>query len=167
MAASCLYPGSAERQLISPCTRLVGAGGEATHREGTGRARGLRAKRRRPGAAWYHGALPWPCASRSFVALGSQGRSPGPLALEVRATKRPTIPAPSHLLDKVVKRHHSSTDIVTLELSNLLVVNEHIDWRQYCTNETPNQFAHHSDSGWRSGIAQEKKHSDSDASSLS
>ena len=117
----------------------------------------------------------WPCVSRSFVALGSQGRSPGPhnaraSARGVRATKRPTIPAPSHLLDKVVKRHHSSTtNIVTLELSNLFVVNEHTDGRQYCTNETqkPNQFAHHSDSGWQSGIAQEKKHSDSDASSLS
>ena len=106
--------------------KVGGAGGEATHREGTGRARGLRAKRRRPGAAWYHRALPWPCA-RSFVALGSQGRSPGPLALEVRATKRPTIPAPSHLLDKVVKRHYSSTNVVTLELSNLFVVNEHTD----------------------------------------
>ena len=106
----------------------------------------------------------WPCASRSFVALGSQGRSPGPhnaraSAGAARATKRPTIPAPSHLLDKVVKRHHSSTNIVTLKLSNLFVVNEHTDGRQYCTNETqtPNQFAHHSDSGWRSGIAQEKK----------
>ena len=88
-------------------------------------------------------------------------------ARAARATKRPTIPAPSHLLDKVVKRHHSSTDIVTLKLSNLFVVNEHTDGRQYCTNETPNQFAHHSDSGWQSGIAQEKKHSDSDASSLS
>ena len=69
----------------------------------------------------------WPCAWRSFVALGSQGRSPGPpeQALELRATKLPTIPAPRHLLDKVVKRHHSSTNIVTLKLSNLFVVNEH------------------------------------------
>ena len=48
-------------------------------------------------------------------------------AQAVRATKRPTIPAPSHLLDKVVKRHHSSTNVVTLELSNLFVVNEHTD----------------------------------------
>ena len=164
MAASCLYPGSAERQLISPCTRLVGAGGEATHREGTGRARGLRAKRRRPGAAWYHAALCGPvCRDRSWpwgARDGVQGHTTPEQALEVRATKRPTIPAPSHLLDKVVKRHHSSTtNIVTLKLSNLFVVNEHTDGRQYCTNETqtPNQFAHHSDSGWQSSIAQEKK----------
>ena len=97
----------------------------------------------------------WPWGARD----GVQGHTTPEQALEVRATKRPTIPAPSHLLDKVVKRHHSSTNIVTLKLSNLFVVNEHTDGRQYCTNETqtPNQFAHHSDSGWRSGIAQEKK----------
>ena len=162
MAASCLYPGSAERQLISPCTRLVGAGGEATHREGTGRARGLRAKRRRPGAAWYHRALVALCVEivRGPGEPGTESRATRASAGAARATARPTIPAPSHLLDKVVKRHHSSTtNIVTLKLSNLFVVNEHTDGRQYCTNETqkPNQFAHHSDSGWQSSIAQEKK----------